>query len=410
VKGAVALLMPIKNTVGGHFSIPDAPRPANADAILANIKIAPPKRGSAISYMPGDGSGEPLPQLENGSIARFTPDLSIRFMPAGKVDLRDYADRQIIALPADRLGVGPMATGPQGNKKIMSVDAQGGRGFMNIFNGGGWSFSNEQTANRFLTRAKQVADKDGKALVAVTVLGGINHLNSPYGQLGFSNAIRAAIESGDISEKSADRHMRAILAKVKRSPKLEGNRSMAAVGDIKTFADYEKAVNDKSLNYKVAAEIVDRAQNVELPLSEETRSGAGIDIATIAKDLSDPELSDSPAGSIVALMEIDTRKDPTRDNFHYSYPVSVHGKKIGFLKDFPNIQDLTSSEKIYSGKASGNKILAPQPLQAVLPELDLLGKSKGLWIPSNPKNRLPLSRLEAPTKPTEKKTLAGVSR
>jgi len=414
VKGAVALLMPIKNTVGGHFSIPDAPRPANADAILANIKIAPPERGSAISYMPSSESGEvaePLPQMDNGSISKFTPDLAIRFMPSDrKVDLEDYADRQIIALPADRLGVGPMATGPQGNKKIMSVDAQGGRGFMNIFNGGGWSFSNEQTANRFLTRAKQVADKDGKALVAVTVLGGINHLNSPYGQLGFSNAIRAAIESGDISEKSADRHMRAILAKVKRSPKLEGNRSMAAVGDIKTFADYEKAVNDKSLNFQVAAEIVDRAQNVELPLSEETRSGAGIDIATIAKDLSDPELSDIPAGSVVALMEIDTRKSPTRDNFHYSYPVSIHGKRIGFLKDFPNIQDLTSSEKIYSGKASGNKILAPQPLQAVLPELDLLGKSKGLWIPSNPKNRLPLSRLEAPTKPTEKKTLAGVSR
>ena len=99
----------------------------------------------------------------------------------------------MFALASDRLGIGRMLTGPKGKKKELAVDAQGARGFMQIFNGGGWAFKGKQTANNFIKRVKEVADGDPSVIVGITIQSDLNHLHSAYGQLGYVNALRTAI-------------------------------------------------------------------------------------------------------------------------------------------------------------------------------------------------------------------------
>ena len=50
----------------------------------------------------------------------------------------------------------------------------------------------------------------------------------------------------------------------------------------------------------------------------------------------------------------------------------MDGKKIGYLKDFKHISELTSDKRIYTGRGD----LAPQPLQTVMPEFDKLSTAR----------------------------------
>ncbi|MBC8349816.1 MAG: hypothetical protein H8E24_14545 [Verrucomicrobia bacterium] len=90
-------------------------------------------------------------------------------------------------------------------------------------------------------RAKSQTGDPG-AIVAITIVSGLNHLHSDYGQLAYANALSAAKESGTITE------------------------------GIKSFADFEKAVKAKKINYKLMAKIRDKAEAATLPLGQEQRS------------------------------------------------------------------------------------------------------------------------------------------
>ena len=192
-------------------------------------------------YMPGDGTVK----AKGDEVVRLDPETLRLFMPASeKVNLQDYADRPMITLTSDRLGVGEMFTGPKGKKKAVPVEAQGGRGFMHIFNGGGWAFKGKQAADNFMTRVRQIAGKDDSALVGITILSDLNHLKSAYGQLAYANALRAAIDTGTITEGSANRHIRAIMKAIKESKakKAPKGKNLQIIRDIKNFADFEKSV------------------------------------------------------------------------------------------------------------------------------------------------------------------------
>jgi hypothetical protein len=136
-------------------------------------------------------------------------------MPASdKVRLEDYADRKIIALAADRMGIGQMTVGPKGAKRDLSVLGQGGRGFMNIFNGGGWAFSDQSTADRFIGRLKKDADPNGNVIVGITVQSPINHLKNQTGQLAYLEAMQAAIDSKTITKRAADSQIAAMSSAI----------------------------------------------------------------------------------------------------------------------------------------------------------------------------------------------------
>ena len=280
-------------------------------------------------------------------------------------------DRKMFALASDRLGIGRMLTSPKGKKKELAVDAQGARGFMQIFNGGGWAFKGKQTAGNFMTRVKEVADGDPSVIVGITILSDLNHLHSAYGQLGYVNALRAAIESGTITEGMANRQIKEIvkrikLSKAKKNPLSAESRKI--IEAIKNFADFEKAVKAKKINFPLMAKIRKHAEAKTMPLTPKDAEKLELDVPSIARDIADPELVGADFGKVVALLEVPVDQTPKKTDFHYSYPYSIEGNKIGFLEEFANIGELTSDPKV---RTKEGRITA-QPLQTVMPEFDRL--------------------------------------
>ena len=316
-------------------------------------------------------------------------------MPASdKVNIEDYADRKILALAADRMGIGQMSVGPKGAKRDLSVLGQGGRGFMNIFNGGGWAFSDFGTADRFLKRLRSEADQDGNVIVGITVQSPINHLKNQTGQLAYIEAMQAAIDSKTISKRAADAQIAAMSsAIVKSTAKSIKQSARDKFAEIKSFKDLKKAVTNKQLNFADMEPMLTQMQRKALPITNKELSDIGMTAADIARDLSDPELADVPFGSVVALLGVNVKQAPDKTGIHYSYPWTIHGDAIGYLDKFYNISDL-STEKRIRNKAG---TVTAQPLQTVMPVMDniinTIKTKQG--IPSDPSMRFMPSSLTA---------------
>jgi hypothetical protein len=309
--------------------------------------------------------------VREGDVVRLNEESLRLFMPASdKVRLEDYADRKMFALASDRLGIGRMLTGPKGKKKELTIDAQGGRGFMQIFNGGGWAFKGKQTADNFIKRVKDVAGGDDSVVVGITILSDLNHLHSAYGQLAYTNALRAAIESGTITEGMANRQIREIVKRIKqaKTKKPLPAESRKVVEAIKNFADFEKAVKAKKINFNLMAKVREKAEGKTLPLTATEAAKLELDVPSIAKDIADPELVGADFGKVVALLEVPVNQTPKKTDFHYSYPYTIEGHKIGFLEEFADVGELTSDPKV---RTKQGRITA-QPLQTVMPEFDRL--------------------------------------
>jgi len=153
------------------------------------------------------------------------------------------------------------------------------------------------------------------------------------------------------------------------------------ISGIKGLRGLRRAVESKKINFATAGMIKDKFTNIgkmknsKLEIIQPELVEAGMDLSSLMRDMSDPELRDAKIGDVVALVELNLTKRPSKTDFHYSYPWTVEGKPIGFLKEFHNVRDLTSSTKIYQGKGKAKlkKNIGPQPLQTVMPVFDKLG-------------------------------------
>ena len=97
-----------------------------------------------------------------------------------------------------------------------------------------------------------------------------------------------------------------------------------------------------------------------------------MDVPSIARDVADPELVGADFGKVVALLEVPVNQTPRKTDFHYAYPYTVEGKKIGFLEEFADIGELTSDPKVRTGEGR----ITAQPLQTVMPEFDRLSGNR----------------------------------
>jgi hypothetical protein len=328
----------------------------------------------ALGGQEGQGQGGAVRQAGDVIIAPDSETFTIpkadigRFMPASdKVNLEDYADRKIIALAADRMGIGEMAVGPTGAKRKLSVLGQGGRGFMNIFNGGGWAFSDQATADRFISRLKKDADPNGNVIVGITVQSPINHLKNQTGQLAYIEAMQAAIDSKTITKRAADSQIAAMSSAIVNSTAKSIKQSARdKFSKINSLADLKAAVNSKQLNFADMEPLLTQMQRKALPITAKELAAAGISPADIARDIADPELADVPFGSVVALLGVNVKQAPEKTGFHYSYPWTIHGETIGYLDKFYNISDLTTEQRIRNKAGT----VTAQPLQTVMPVMD----------------------------------------
>ena len=144
--------------------------------------------------------------------------------------------------------------------------------------------------------------------------------------------------------------------------------SRKVVEAIKNFADFEKAVKAKTINFNLMAKVREKAEGKTLPLTAAEAAKLELDVPSIARDVADPELVGADFGKVVALLEVPVNQTPKKTDFHYSYPYTIEGHKIGFLEEFADIGELTSDPKI---RTKQGRITA-QPLQTVMPEFDKL--------------------------------------
>jgi hypothetical protein len=110
-------------------------------------------------------------------------------------------------------------------------------------------------------------------------------------------------------------------------------------------------------------------QRSKLPISSKELAAMGLLPHDIARDLSTDWIFDLPNDTVVGLFEVKKGTRPTQDNTHYSYPWSVAGKPIGFLKDIYHVKGLTTHPGIQKSTSLA------WPLQRALPELDNLRKA-----------------------------------
>ena len=310
-------------------------------------------------------------------------DVLARFQPASKdIHLEDYADRKVFALTTDRMGIGDAFIGVNGAKKKLSVQTQGGVGFMNIFNGGGWAFAQEATASSFLRRVREVAGGEDSAVVALTILTPENHMKNQTGQLAYIEALHAAVDVGAVPKKVADRHIRELVRRVRASK----DATMAAETTLKQklrgidgLDSYEAAVRAGTFNFTDEKYLADKKAGRTLPIPHAEAKKLGIAFEDIARDIGDKAFMDEPTGTVVALLEIDANQKPLNDDFHHSYPWSIHGKRIGYLKKFHALKHLTSDNRVFDKRGNINM----QPVMLSMPVLDRIREGTARYSPSD---------------------------
>ena len=301
------------------------------------------------------------------------PKILVNFLPASqRINLEDYADKPMFALPADRMGVGTKYVGPTGDKKKLSVQAQGGPEHMTLLNHGVWAFSNEGPASTFVNRVNKLAEKHGtdSVVVAVTLQSPINHLKNPTGQLGYLEAMEQARYTKNLTQKQLDAQIKEMASAIVGSKDKDMDENVRAKWkQITSFGKFADAVRGKKLNFGDMEPFLGQMQRSKLPISSKELAAMGLLPHDIARDLSTDWIFDLPNDTVVGLFEVKKGTRPTQDNTHYSYPWSVAGKPIGFLKDIYHVKGLTTHPGIQKSTSLA------WPLQRALPELDNLRKA-----------------------------------
>jgi len=241
-----------------------------------------------------------------------------------------------------------------------------------LLNKGVWAFSNEGPASTFVNRVNKLAEKHGtdSVLVAVTLQSPINHLKNPTGQLGYVEAMEQARDTKRITQKQLDAQIKEMTSAIVAS---KGKDMDENVRDkwkkISSFTNFADAVRGKKLNFGDMEPFLTQMQRSRLPISAKELEAFGLLPKDIARDLSTDWIFDLPNDTVVGLFEVKKGTRPTQDNTHYSYPWSVAGKPIGFLKDIYNVKGLTTHPGIQKSTSLA------WPLQRALPELDNLKKA-----------------------------------
>jgi hypothetical protein len=359
---------------------PTASQRKKLNAAIANIGRPPQATPSAAPRGQAMPDAAPAEVRQDGMVVappeqpafKLTPRAIAQFMPDAGVDLAAYADRTVVALPADRMGIGEMMVGPKGKERAMSVKGQGGAGFMQIYNGGGWAFSDEATGGRFMKRLREAAAPgESSVIVGITAMSEFNHLKNQTGQLAYVEALEAAVAGRSISKKQADAHIKEIAQAIVRSEAVSvGDSTRKKFAAIKNFADFSKAVRAKSLNFADASPYAVQIARKKLPIPYKEAKDIGISFEDIGKQTADPRYADVPFGTVVALLEVPLDQSPVKSDFHYSYPFKVTGNRIGFLKQYYPVGELTSDPRIRNRAGA----VQAQPLQTVLPKLDRIPK------------------------------------
>jgi hypothetical protein len=339
---------------------------------------------------------------EHGEVIEFNEAMVERFMPVAPVgarymDLRDMQGEKMIGLAIDRLGHGVRTLASGASSEIA---AQGGRAFMWLE--GKWASYQSKVFESLINQMKLV----GTEYLALSVLGDLNHNNTRYGMRLFGESIRDAVTRGDITSKQANAYIElmtsnaANIDKMKKKPQAQQRETLQGIRKVQQFID---AVDAGDLTH-IAGEVLTeqrKTKGAKFNFSREEAEQLQFGPRSTAEMAVDGGLWDEkkfPLGTVVAVMKIkhnmgSPKYDAANDipivhepNLHYHYGFTVDVEPVAYAKTFYPLSSLSRGKSRAidkkTGKLTGGNVfnkagsVGPQPLQSIMPELDLLTEGK----------------------------------
>jgi len=328
---------------------------------------------------------------EHGEVIEFNEAMAERFMPvapegARYMDFRDMQQEKMVALSIDRLG--------HGVRELMSgasseIAAQGGRAFMWLE--GKWA-SYDPTP--FKTLFKHLRDV-GTEYVALSMLGELNHNNTRYGLRLFGESVRDAVARGDITKKHGDAYIKGLMENTRQIAGMQKKALQTerdALREIRSVQQFIDAVDSGKLTHRAGEAIsgqrgtkgtkfnFNKAQAEELGFGPSATARMGVD-----KGLWDEKKF--PIGTVVAVMKVKADTPIIHEpNLHYHYGHTIKVEPVAYAKEFYPLSSLSSgisrAVNPKTGELTGGNVfgkdgsVGPQPLQTIVPELDLLTAGK----------------------------------
>jgi hypothetical protein len=133
----------------------------------------------------------------------------------------------------------------------------------------------------------------------------------------------------------------------------------------------------------------------------------GLDTDTILRETRQPEYNDIQKGSLLAIAEYDGTDAVYRPDLNTAYPWSIPLKEKAFLKEFADIQDLSSRQDLRGSDGEANIGVA----MGAGVMLDKLGRGDVNFMPSGQPTRQPANRIQqqAPSMPGNRFMAPAVS-
>jgi hypothetical protein len=342
-------------------------------------------------FMPASEAGAGKGKVPKSGDMLTLDDKSLKlFLPSPSnpnASLSDFKGKNVQVLTTDLSMVG--------DKKIdgSTVAFTGGPGYLSVNDA--WGFTNEGSAKAFKTRWK----RDDKPLIGLTSMKQDNHKASTLTREYYVRKFMQAINQGKIAESLVNEHIIEALTRAAKGKGLTDSQKQALLS-VKNIEDFLRIFsNGQIIPWKATPKIYDRLSQATLPIKQGKLKELGLDLDTILRETRQKEYNDIKKGSLLAIAEYDGSDAVYRPDLNSAYPWSIPLKEKAFLKDFADIQDLSSRQDLRGSDGDANMAVA----MGAGVMLDKLGRGDVNFMPLDSKapTRQPANRItrQAPAMP-----------
>ena len=350
-------------------------------------------------FMPASEAGAGKGKVPKSGDMLSLDDKSLKlFLPSPgnpNASLSEFKGKNVQVLTTDLSMVG--------DKKIdgATVAFTGGPGYLSVNDA--WGFTNEGSAKAFKTRWK----RDDKPLIGLTSMKQDNHKASTLTREYYVRKFMQAINQGKIAESLVNEHIIEALTRAAKGKGLTDSQKRALLS-VKNIEDFLRIFsNGQIIPWKATPKIYDRLSQATLPIKQGKLKELGLDLDTILRETRQKEYNDIKKGSLLAIAEYDGSDAVYRPDLNSAYPWSIPLKEKAFLKDFADIQDLSSRQDLRGSDGDANMAVA----MGAGVMLDKLGRGDVNFMPSGRPTRQPANRItrQAPAMPGNRFMLPAVS-
>ena len=360
--------------------------------VILQTKPTPPSRPGQPKiplFMPASEAGAGKGKVPKTGDMLTLDDKSLKlFLPSPgnpNASLSDFKGKNVQVLTTDLSMVG--------NKKIdgATVAFTGGPGYLSVNDA--WGFTNEGSAKAFKTRWK----RDDRPLIGLTSMKQDNHKASTLTREYYVRKFMQAINQGKIAESLVNEHIIEALTRAAKGKGLTDSQKRALLS-VKNIEDFLRIFsNGQIIPWKATPKIYDRLSQATLPIKQGKLKELGLDLDTILRETRQKEYNDIKKGSLLAIAEYDGSDAVYRPDLNSAYPWSIPLKEKAFLKDFADIQDLSSRQDLRGSDGDANMAVA----MGAGVMLDKLERGDVNFMPSGRSPRQPANRItrQAPAMP-----------